>query len=137
MLIGLAVAQAKGALTTQTFTVLAILWWVVMFAFLFPATRRFNREVAARRRDRLDHGLSAESLEERAKRVRSLKRYILIAVILFPLLLWANSDQPRSSEIAGAAVWLLLIGVLVRSLLRRQRELKAAQIGSVREEPKS
>ncbi len=125
VLIALALAQAKGALGVQTFTVLAIVWWVAMLALLLPAIRRFNREVAAQRRARIAQGLPPESREALARRVRSLKRYLALAVILFPLLLWANSDEPRSSEAIGAAVWLLLIAVLVRSLVRRQKELKA------------
>lgn len=127
VLIALAVAQAKGALRVQTFTVLAVVWWAAMFAVLLPAVRGFNREIAAQRRARVNQGLPAVSRDDTAKRIRSLKRYIVLAATLFPLLLWANSDQPRSSEIAGAVVWLLLIGLLIRSLVRRQREFKASE----------
>ena len=137
VLIALAVAQAKGALRMQTFTVLAIVWWVAMFVFLLPAVRGFNREIAARRRARIEQGLPAESREDAAKRIRGLRRYIVLACILFPLLLWANSDQPRSSQIAGAVVWLLLIGVLIRSLVRRQKKFNASENGGRGDEPQS
>jgi hypothetical protein len=125
VLLALALAQAKGLVSAQVFTVLAIMWWTAMIAFLLPAIRRFNREMAAYKKARMAQGLPAESREELAQRIRSLKRYILIAVILFPLLLWANSDQTRSSELVGAAVWLFLIAAMVRSLRRKQKEFKA------------
>jgi len=137
VLVALALAQAKGLVSSQVFTVLAIVWWVAMIAVLLPTIRRFNREMAAQKKARIAEGLPAESREELAQRIRSLKRYIFIAVILFPLLLWANSDQTRSSEIAGAAVWLFLIAAMVRSLLRKQNELKTMEDTPRIEEPKS
>ena len=124
-LIALAVAQARGVLSLQIFALLAIGCWFGMFAFLLPAVRRFNRESAAQKRSRLAQGLPSESPQELARSIRGLKRYIAVVAMLFPLLLWANRDQPRSSEIAGAAAWLLLVAILVRSLWRRQRQLKA------------
>ena len=137
VLLALALAQAKGMLTTQVFTVLAILWWLAMIAVLLPSIRGFNREMAARRQARMAQGLPAESPEALARRIRNLRRSIALMVILFPLLLWANSDETRTSEAVGAAVWLLLIGALVRALLRRQKAFKALQAAAKAEEPRS
>lgn len=137
VLIALAVAQAKGALSSQTFAVLAVVLWIAMFAFLFPMIRRFNLELAVQKRARAAQGLPAESQEELAQRIRNLRRYIALCAILFPILLWANSDQSHDSKIVGTIVWLLLIGLLVRSLLRRQKEFQAREDSARTDKPKS
>lgn len=59
--------------------------------------------------------------DESRKKLRNSKRVIIVAIAVFPVLLWAIGSQPLSSRIEASVAWVLVIGMLVWSHVQQKK----------------
>ena len=117
--------SVQKVVSARTVAIVVLAWWVAMFVAIAVVVLAYQRAAAALRSSRIAQGLPPVDRDECRKKIRSLKRWIAVAVVLLPVELWASSDQAPPARIEGALVLLILIALLVHALLRRRKELQA------------
>jgi hypothetical protein len=105
----------KGGLSPRGFAVAALVWWIAMFATLFPLIRSRQRSAE---REALDR-------DRCVRNIRSMKRLIVLFAIFLGYGVLTTQGEPMLPRAVGAAVDVCFLAACVHSLIRSRKRLKA------------
>jgi predicted secreted protein len=113
----------KSALSPRGFAVAALIWWIAMFAALFPLIRSRQRSAEDIRRKQIASGVPAELLDRDrcVRNIRSMKRLIAVFAVLLGYGVLTTQGQPLLPRAVGAAVDVFFLAACLHSLMQSQK----------------
>jgi predicted secreted protein len=126
VLMALVLVLMKGGLSQQGFAVSVLIWWIAMFAAVFPLIRSRQRSAEETRKKEVDGGVPADAIdrEQCVRTIRSLKKLIAVFAVFLGYGLLATRGGPLLPRAVGAAVDVFFLAAFVHSLIRAQKRLK-------------
>ncbi len=117
----------RGGLSPRGLAVAALIWWIAMFAVLFPVIRNWQRSAEDNRNKAIARGVAPEAIDrdQCVKNIRSMKRLIAMFAIFLGYGMLTTQGEPLLPRVVGAGVDVLLLTGLISSLIRSQKKLKA------------
>jgi hypothetical protein len=123
--------SVKDGLSPRGFAVAALIWWIAMFAVIFPLIRNRQRSAEDIRKIQMASGVSPEALDrdQCVKNIRNMKRLIAMFAIFLGYGMLTTQGGPLLPRAVGASVDVFLLAAFVNSLIRSQKQLKALPAG--------
>src|ERR1700691_3317618 len=117
----------KDGLSPRGFAVAALIWWIAMFAVIFPLIRNWQRSTEDIRKKQIASGVSAEALDrdQCVKNIRNMKRLIAMFAIFLGYGMLTTQGGPLLPRAVGAGFDIFLLTAFINSLIRSQKKLKA------------
>ena len=136
VLLALAWLSIKGALSPREFGIAVLLWWIAMFAAVFPLIRARQRSAEGLRKKQINDGISVDVLDRDryVKNIRSMRTLAALFTFLLIYGILATQGEPMLPRAAGAAFDAFLMAACVFSILRSRRRLKELAAGSAKAE---
>jgi predicted secreted protein len=117
----------KGGLSSRGLAVAVFIWWIAMFAVLFPVIRNHQRSAEDTRNKQIASGVAPEALDrdQCVKNIRNMKRLIAMFAIFLGYGILTTQGEPLLPRVVGAGIDILLLTGFINSLIRSQKKLKA------------